>query len=201
MRSDFDVIQSYISDHSSILDLGCGDGTLLVTLAQNKQVSGYGLEINPDHITACIAKGVDVIEQNIDTGLTNFADDSFDVVVMTQTLQAMRRPDAILEEMLRVGRECVVTFPNFGHWKARFYLFFYGRMPVSDTMPYEWYDTPNIHFCTVRDFEFLCQQRNITVLHRQFISNSHVDNLLKTVQPNIFSETAIYHLTRSLTDE
>ena len=197
MRSDFSIIQSYIADHSRVLDLGCGDGALLATLAKTKRVCGYGLEINPNHITACIAKGVDVIEQNVDAGLTNFADDSFDSVVMTQTLPAMKRPDAILEEMLRVGKECVVTFPNFGHWRARFHMLLRGRMPVFDLMPYEWYDTPNIHFCTVRDFEFLCQQRNITVLHRQFISNRHVDSLLKTVQPNIFSETAIYHLTRS----
>ena len=196
MRSDFDVIQSYIQDHSRILDLGCGDGTLLATLAKNKQVSGYGLEINPDHITACVAKGVDVIEQNIDTGLANFADNSFDLVVMTQALQAMQRPDKTLEEMLRVGKECIVTFPNFGHWKARFYLFFLGRMPVSDIMPYEWYDTPNIHFCTVSDFEHLCRQRNITILHRQVISSGYIDRLLEAIQPNIFGETAIYHLTR-----
>ena len=196
MYSDFDVIQSYIQNHSRILDLGCGDGTLLATLAKNKQVSGYGLEINPDHITACVAKGVDVIEQNIDTGLSNFADNSFDLVVMTQTLQAMQRPDKTLEEMLRVGKECIVTFPNFGHWKARFYLFFFGRMPVSDMMPYEWYDTPNIHFCTVSDFEYLCRKHGITVLHRQVISRGYGDNLLKTIQPNIFGETAIYHLTK-----
>jgi methionine biosynthesis protein MetW len=196
MRSDFDVIQSYIAEHSRILDLGCGDGTLLATLMKTKQVSGYGLEIEPDNITACIAKGVDVIEQNIDSGLTNFADGSFDVVVMTQTLQAMQRPDTILEEMLRVGKECVVTFPNFGHWRARFYLLLRGRMPVSDLMPYEWYNTPNIHFCTVRDFECLCQQRNITILHRQVISNGYIDGLFKKIQPNIFGETAIYHLTR-----
>ena len=196
MYSDFDVIQSYIQNHSRILDLGCGDGTLLATLAKNKQVSGYGLEINPDHITACVAKGVDVIEQNIDTGLSNFADNSFDLVVMTQTLQAMQRPDKTLEEMLRVGKECIVTFPNFGHWKARFYLFFFGRMPVSDMMPYEWYDTPNIHFCTVSDFEHLCRQRDITVLHRQVIGSGYIDGIFKAIQPNIFGETAIYHLTR-----
>ena len=196
MYSDFDVIQSYIQNHSRILDLGCGDGTLLATLAKNKQVSGYGLEINPDHITACVAKDVDVIEQNIDTGLANFADNSFDLVVMTQTLQAMQRPDKTLEEMLRVGKECIVTFPNFGHWKARFYLFFFGRMPVSDMMPYEWYDTPNIHFCTVSDFEHLCRQRDITVLHRQVISSGYIDGMFKAIQPNIFGETAIYHLTR-----
>ena len=196
MRSDFTIIQSYIADDSCVLDLGCGDGTLLATLAQHKRISGYGLEINPDHITTCIGRGVNVIEQNIDTGLANFADNSFDLVVMTQTLQAMKRPDATLEEMLRVGKECVVTFPNFGHWKARFYLFFYGRMPVSDMMPYEWYDTPNIHFCTVSDFERLCHQRGITILHRQVISHGYVDKLFSAMQPNIFGETAIYHLAR-----
>ncbi|MBT8124317.1 MAG: methionine biosynthesis protein MetW [Gammaproteobacteria bacterium] len=196
MRSDFSIIQSYIADGSCILDLGCGDGTLLTTLAQHKRISGYGLEINSDRITACIAKGVNVIEQNIDTGLANFADNSFDLVIMTHTLQAMKRPDITLEEMLRVGKECVVTFPNFGHWNARFYLFFRGRMPVSDIMPYEWYDTPNIHFCTVRDFEYFCQQNSITILHRDVISSGSIDGLLKKIQPNIFGETAIYHLTR-----
>jgi len=118
------------------------------------------------------------------------------LVIMTQTLQAMQRPDAVLEEMLRVGKECVVTFPNFGHWRARFYLLLCGRMPVSDLMPYKWYNTPNIHFCTVRDFECLCKQRDITILHRQVISNGYIDDLFKKIQPNIFGETAIYHLTR-----
>ena len=196
MRSDFDIIQSYITDRSCVLDLGCGDGTLLATLAHNKQISGYGLEINPEYITACIAKGVDVIEQNIDSGLANFADNSFDLVVMTQTLQAIQRPDIVLEEMLRVGKECVVTFPNFGHWKARFYLLFRGRMPISDTMPYEWYDTPNIHLCTVHDFENLCRQRNINILHRQVISDGYIDSVFKAIKPNIFGETAIYHLSK-----
>lgn len=197
MRSDLDIIQSYITHRSHILDLGCGDGALLATLAKNKQVRGYGLEIEPGNITACLAKGVDVIEQNIDSGLSNFADNSFDVVVMTQTLQAMQKPDAILEDMLRVGKECIVTFPNFGHWKTRFHLLFRGRMPVSDFMPYEWYDTPNIHFCTVRDFECLCKARGITIRQRQVISNGYVDGLFKKIQPNVFGETAIYHLTRA----
>ncbi|MFA0810339.1 methionine biosynthesis protein MetW [Microbulbifer epialgicus] len=196
MRIDLDVIQAWIAPHSRVLDLGCGDGTLLEQLGKNKGVIGYGLEIDPEQITRCVERGVNVVEQNLDAGLSNFADGSFDAVVMTQALQTLRHPHLVVGEMLRVGRDCIITFPNFGQWKARWHLAFSGRMPVSDLLPFEWYNTPNIHFCTFRDFEVLCKQNEWTILHRQVVSESKLGVALKDFSPNLFGETAIYHLTR-----
>ncbi len=196
MRIDLNEIQHWIPQQSRILDLGCGDGTLLKYLIDSKQVQGYGLEIDPAQINICIDKGLNVIEQNLDRGLGNFADKSFDTVLMTQALQTLHFPHLVLDEMLRVGKECIVTFPNFGHWKARFHLFTRGRMPVSDLLPYEWYDTPNIHFCTFKDFEVLCREREIKVIHRQVVNESS-QSFFKDIMPNLFGETAIYHLSKS----
>lgn len=195
MRIDLNEIQHWIVQNSRILDLGCGDGTLLKFLIDNKQVEGYGLEIDAAQINTCIDKGLNVIEQNLDSGLGNFTDKSFDTVIMTQALQTLHFPHLVLDEMLRVGKECIVTFPNFGHWKARFYLATRGRMPVSDLLPYEWYNTPNIHFCTFKDFEVLCRERNIKVIHRQVV-NEESGQTLKDFMPNLFGETAIYHLSK-----
>lgn len=195
MRIDLNEIQHWIKQDSRILDLGCGDGTLLKFLIDTKQVQGYGLEIDAEQINTCVDKGLNVIEQNLDRGLGNFADKSFDTVLMTQALQTLHFPHLVLDEMLRVGKECIVTFPNFGHWKARFYLATRGRMPVSDLLPYEWYDTPNIHFCTFKDFEVLCRERNIKVIHRQVV-NEQSGQTLKDFMPNLFGETAIYHLSK-----
>jgi methionine biosynthesis protein MetW len=196
LRSDLDVIQAWIEPGSRVLDLGCGDGTLLTNLRDNKQVNGYGLEISPDQITTCIGKGLNVIDQNLNDGLDNFADNSFDTVVMTQALQTMHAPHEVLREMLRVGKECIVTFPNFGHWKARWHLALRGRMPVSDLLPYEWYDTPNIHFCTFKDFEILCHQLGLKIRQRQVVAMDPVSRYLKRLRPNLFGDTAIYHLTQ-----
>lgn len=195
MRIDLNEIQHWIKQGSRILDLGCGDGTLLKFLIDTKQVQGYGLEIDATQINTCVDKGLNVIEQNLDRGLGNFADKSFDTVLMTQALQTLHFPHLVLDEMLRVGKECIVTFPNFGHWKARFYLAARGRMPVSDLLPYEWYNTPNIHFCTFKDFEVLCRERNIKVIHRQVV-NEQSGQTLKDFMPNLFGETAIYHLSK-----
>ncbi len=196
MRIDLSIIQAWVPPGSRVLDLGCGDGTLLKNLADHKQVTGYGLEIDPDHINTCIAKGVNVIEQNLDDGLSNFTDNSFDTVIMTQALQTMHAPHLVLDDMLRIGKECIVTFPNFGHWKARLHLAVKGRMPVSDLLPYEWYDTPNIHFCTFDDFEVLCREKHINILHRQVVAEGASDKALTKLNPNLFGVTAIYHLTK-----
>lgn len=195
-RKDLAIIADWVAPRARVLDLGCGDGELLAQLAKQKQVSGYGLEIDPVQIQKCVERGVNVVEQNLDKGLANFADQSFDTVVMTQALQTLRSPHLVVEEMLRVGRECIITFPNFGQWKARWHLAFSGRMPVSDLLPFEWYDTPNIHFCTFKDFEVLCRERHWQIQHRQVVSESTFSGVLKDFLPNLFGETAIYHLTR-----
>lgn len=196
LRIDLDILQQWITPDSRVLDLGCGQGDLLRALSDKRQVEGYGLEIDPDNIATCIGKGVNVIEQDLNEGLSNFADDSFDTVVMTYSLQVLRRPDLMIDEMLRVGRECVVTFPNFGNIRTRCSLLFRGRMPVTKQLSHQWYDTPNIHFCTVRDFEDLCRQKAIRVLERSVVAERNPDTLLKGLWPNVFGTTAIYRLTR-----
>lgn len=197
LRIDLNIIREWVKPGSHVLDLGCGDGTLLKTLTSEKAVEGYGLEIDPDQITACIARGVNVIETNIDEGLSQFTDQSFDAVIMTQALQVIRHPHRVLEEMLRIGKECIVTFPNFGNWRARLYLGFRGKMPVTRQLSYQWYDTPNIHFCTVRDFEMLCREMSIGIVDRCFVAERNPDRHIKALWPNLFSETAIYHLSRN----
>lgn len=196
LRADLDIISRWVPEKSHLLDLGCGDGQLLAQLTQKKQVHGYGLEIDKDNIAACFSRGVNVIDQDIDQGLGNFPDQHFDQVVMTQALQAMQHPELVLNEMLRVGHEAIVTFPNFGHWRVRSYLFFKGRMPVSSTLPYQWYDTPNIHLCTVRDFTTHCAKNGIRVRERVLLNRHHQDNWLTRLNPNLFSEIAIFRVSR-----
>lgn len=196
MNQDFDFISDWIAPNTRVLDLGCGDGALLHSLEQQYNVLGYGLEVDPEAINRCIARGVNVIEQDLNKGLSNFADGSFDTVVMTQALQAMRFPHLVLDEMLRIGRDCIITFPNFGYWRTRAYLNFRGRMPVTKQLAYQWYDTPNIHFFTYADFEALCVERNINILQRQCIAEHFPDTKLKSLWPNLFTQTAVYHLSR-----
>lgn len=197
MRPDFEIILNWIKPNSRVLDLGCGDGTLLHHLKTHKQVQGYGLEINSDNITQCIRKGVNVIEQDLDVkGLSNFRTGSFDTVVMSQALQAVRHPDAMLTEMLRLGREGIVTFPNFGHWKVRAYLAGRGRMPVSKTLPYSWYDTPNIHLCTVQDFEDFCSDHGIRILDRIVVDATYHRRWAIQLWPNLLGQIALYRVTR-----
>jgi methionine biosynthesis protein MetW len=195
MRADLEIIQQWIPANSRVLDLGCGNGELLSWLQDNRNVTGYGLEIDADNIAACIEKGVNVIEQDLDLGLGNFASNSFDVVVMTQALQVVHYPDKILQEMLRVGRTCIITFPNFGHWRCRWYLAHKGRMPVSDFLPYTWYNTPNIHFCTFADFEALCSDMQMTVLDRLAVDHQHRHNIGNRIWPNLLGEIGIYRVT------
>jgi methionine biosynthesis protein MetW len=196
MRIDHRIICDWIRPEARVLDLGCGDGTLMKLLANKKGVRGYGLEISPDGIQQCVEKGVNVIEQNLDEGLTNFDDDSFDTVIMSQTIQTMTYPDRVMAEMLRVGREGIVALPNFGHWKARLYLACHGRMPVSDLMPYEWYNTPNIHFCTFRDFAVLCHEMNLNILEQKVVAEKSLGRLLQEFRPNLFGETGIFRITK-----
>lgn len=196
MRPDLEIIQQWIEPGSRVLDLGCGDGSLLTYLNAAKKVSSVGLEIDAGNIEKCIASGVNVIEQNMDQGLGNFQSNSFDTVLLTQTLQALSKPHDLLDEMLRVGQYGIVTFPNFGNWKSRLDLALKGRMPVSKFMPHQWYETPNIHFCTVKDFDALCYESQIKILTRTVVDSRHQGNWAMKAWPNFLGEIAIYHITR-----
>jgi methionine biosynthesis protein MetW len=196
MRVDLTQIQRWIPKQSKVLDLGCGDGEFLAQLRDSHSTHGLGLEIDPDNISRALSRGIDVVEQDMDSGLGNFPDHSFDVVVMAHALQVLHYPDKVLDEMLRIGRRGIVTFPNFAHWRCRLHLGTRGRMPVSKFLPHNWYDTPNIHFCTVRDFEALCAQKGIIIQQREMVGDGVISNGLARLRPNLFATTAIYHISR-----
>lgn len=197
LRADLAALADWIPEGSRILDLGCGDGALLAYLAASRKVTGYGLEIDPANVTAGIARGLNVIQADLDEGLSDFADGAFDYVVMTQALQALQRPDVVIAEMLRVGRTAIVTFPNFGHWRVRVAMLA-GHMPVTPSLPERWFDTPNIHLCTVADFEALCGERRWTITRRALLDRRHRDGLSIRLKPNLFCELAIYELRQHL---
>ncbi|QEA38582.1 methionine biosynthesis protein MetW [Pistricoccus aurantiacus] len=196
MRADLKLIHDWVPQGARILDLGCGDGTLLASLARHKNVTGYGLEIDPDGITACIVRGVNVIEQDLNEGLANFDDDACDLVIMTQALQALQRPDLALDEMLRVAAECIIAFPNFAYWRHRIYLGLKGYMPVSKSLPHAWYDTPNIHLSTFNDFERLCRDKGLIISDRAVGNGDHEAHWSSRWWPNLFGETAIFRVSR-----
>ena len=166
LRIDQAVIANLVSEQSRVLDLGCGDGLLLEYLFQSKQVQGFGVEISHEGVHACIARGLPVYHGDIDQGLSDHQDDSFDYVILSQTLQAVRRPEFVLREMFRVGKKVIVSFPNFGHWRIRTHLALYGRMPRTKLLPDYWYDTPNAHLCTILDFQDLCQTMGVRILRQ-----------------------------------
>ena len=199
LRPDLEIICEWIKPDTRILDLGCGDGTLLTHLKQTRGVTGYGLEIDEVNIQQCIAKGVQVIQTNLDEGIAEFFDeDSFDYVVMTQTLQAIQHPDKLLDEMLRIGKEGIVTFPNMAYWKNRLQLGLGGHMPVTRTLSDEWFDTPNIHLCSINDFENLCQERGIKILQRTAVDYAHRHSLGMKLFPNLLGELALYRFCKNI---
>jgi len=187
-RADFAAIAGWVRMGSSVLDLGCGDGSLLRYLRDSRRVTGYGVEIDDGSVLACVKNGISVIQSDLDRGLSDFRDSSFDYVVLSQTLQSVRNSERVIREMLRVGREGIVTFPNFGYWKNRVQVAL-GRMPVSEKLPYQWFDTPNIHLCTVDDFERFCVERGVRILERKVLTEDEP----VTWWPNLLGELAVYH--------
>lgn len=196
LRTDLQIIHDWIPNGVRVLDLGCGDGTLLTALQQD-DVTGYGLEIDNSQIADCIASNVNVIQADLDLGLPQFADQSFDYVILSQTLQAVKRPDFLLDEIIRVGKQAIIGFPNFGHWQCRKQLAFGGQMPVSKTLPNAWFDTTNIHLCTIKDFEQLCADKQVTIVKRSIVDHAHQDSLGIKLAANLFGEIALYQIKKS----
>jgi methionine biosynthesis protein MetW len=186
-RSDFAAIAQWVRPESKVLDLGCGDGALLRYLRQARNTHGYGVEIADEGVVACIANRVNVIQSDLETGLSGFGTSSFDYVILSQTLQAMKNSERIISEMLRVGREGIVTFPNFGYFPHRLQVLA-GRMPSSNALPYQWYDTPNIHLCTIRDFESFCATHRVKILERVVMRKGKQ----VTTLPNLCGDLAVY---------
>ena len=186
------VISDWITSGASVLDLGCGDGELLSSLIRNKQVHAQGVELSDQAIQTCLAAGLNVYQQDIDTGLTEYADKSVDFVILNQTLQQVRKPNFAINEALRVGKKVIVGFPNFCYITGRFQIFFRGKVPVNPSLPYEWYDTPNLHFLSIVDFKEYCRKNNIITEDETFISNNHKVKFL----PNLFAEVGLFLLSK-----
>ncbi|MHB8668194.1 MAG: methionine biosynthesis protein MetW [Burkholderiales bacterium] len=191
VRADLDAIAAWVRPGASVLDLGCGEGLLLKYLKQSRAVRGYGIDISDANVLACVKNSVNVIQSDLEAGLAGFDAGSFDYVILSQTLQAMRRTGEIIMEMLRVGREGIVSFPNFGYWPQRLQIMF-GRMPVSDVLPYLWYDTPNVHLCTLADFEDFCASHGVRILERIVMQGRRRIGFA----PNLRGSVAVYRFEK-----
>lgn len=195
---EFNLISEWILPESRVLDLGCGDGTLLHHLKQSRQTTGYGMEIDPEKNIIAISRGINVIQSNLNSNdiCSYFDEDSFDFVIMTQAIQVVSRPDLLLDEMLAVGKEGIITFPNFGHWRNLSRLLFKGRMPQNETLPNPWYNTANIHLCTFSDFEDLCAEKGIAIVERKVVNSQHQPSFITQLSPNLLGEIALYRIKR-----
>tara|TARA_A100000164_G_scaffold237958_1_gene211385 strand:+ start:885 stop:1484 length:600 start_codon:yes stop_codon:yes gene_type:complete len=197
-RKDFTIISDWIEKDSTVLDLGCGDSTLLNYLVLSKNITGYGLEKNIEEVQQSIKKNINVIQADFNIGLDKYFDENFfDYAIMTQALQENKNPDRIILEMLTVAREGIITFPNMGFWKNRFQLGFLGRMPISRSLPNNWFDTPNIHLCTFNDFERLCKNLDIKIIEKKVLDNNYSTNFLLKLFPNFFGEIALYRFEKN----
>ena len=199
MKPEYKIITNMIDENSRVLDVGCDDGTLMEFLKQNKNVDIRGIEISKEKVQTCISKGLTVIEGNAELDLKQFPDKSFDYVVLGQTLQAFINPEIVIKELLRVGKKAVVTIPNFGHWKVRLNLLTKGTMPVTKTLPNEWYNTPNIHMCTIKDFFKFSETINFKIFKSLALINKNVSNINNSnlFTKNLFSELGIFLIEKS----
>lgn len=197
LHLNYEIITKFIENGSKILDLGCGDGTLLKMLIERKNCTGTGIEIDQKNAIQAIEKGLSIIQGDIDEGLKDFSDNEYDYIILNQTLQSTEKPDYVIEEMLRAGKKAVVSFPNFAYWKVRFYLFFNGKMPKSNILPFEWYNTPNIHLLTIKDFFEFCKKRNIKILKEVYMNKARLINNIGTKwHKNLFTEEAIFVISK-----
>jgi methionine biosynthesis protein MetW len=197
LHLNYELITKMVEGDSHILDLGCGDGELLQLLKDKKNAKCLGIDINQDNVISCLKKGLSVIQGNIDEGLKQFADKTYDCVILNRTLQSTNKPDYVLEEMLRVGKKCIVSFPNFAYWRVRFYYFFKGHMPKSKVLPFEWYDTPNIHLLTIKDFFEFCEKRNIKILDSLYTTKAKKKRFLQfNLFSNLLAEEAIFVISK-----
>lgn len=188
-RYDFSIIENWTHANSKVLDLGCGDGGLLNYLKFKKNIKGFGIEKNPENWLLSLKNNIDVIQMDLEAGLAGFETNSFDLVVLSRTIQSMRNVEDIIHEMLRVGKEVVITFPNFGYWKNRLQIL-QGFMPVSKELPFKWFDTPNVHLCTIRDFDNFCKKNKIKINERLILTDKKSVNFY----PNFFGALALYKL-------
>lgn len=195
-RYDHQQISDWVAPNSRVIDLGCGNGSLLRHLKEHKGVSGYGVELNPEMISKCIDNGINVIQFNLDQGLGHFDTNSFDTVILSLTLQAMRKPKDLLQEMMRVGKQGIVTFPNFAHWRNRWQIALAGNMPESEQLPYKWHNTPNIHLCTLNDFHALCDDLGFVIDSSVAVSANGKEGLGLKLLPNLFGEIALCRFSK-----
>ena len=195
------LISSLIKENAKVLDVGCGDGSLLVFLENEKKINGQGLEISHEGVKTCLSKGLSVLQGNADIDLTNFPKKSFDYVILSRTLQATHKPKEVLKEMLRIGKKCIVSIPNFAHWKCRLDLLLKGEMPMTKTLSEPWYQTPNIHLCTIKDFIKICNSLNISIDKAFSISESGSIKSIKKAESfynNLFSVEGIFVISQKI---
>jgi len=194
MKIEFKIISNLIPNQARILDVGCGDGSLMQSLIQEKDIDARGIELEEENVKKCISKGLSVIEGNAENELDQFPDKSFDFVILSQTLQAFYNPENVLNHLLRIGKYVIVSIPNFGYWKVRTSLLFFGRMPVTKSLPNTWYNTPNLHMCTIKDFYEFCGDKNIKIEKIIGINDEKISsiNRLNLEMKNLFSEVGIF---------
>ena len=192
MKLEHEVILDWIEAGSSVLDLGCGNGDLLAALVKEKQVKAQGVEIDEKAIYECVAKGLSVVNQDIETGLSEYLDKSFDYTILAGTLQQVKKPEQVLKDALRVGNRTIVSFPNFGHYAVRLQILFSGKVPVTPSLPFEWYDSPNLHFLTISNFFEFCEKRSIVVEQTAYLGRKRLSLL-----PNLRAETSVFLISRS----